>query len=86
MSLAVCAEGGRSNRTEALNPLIADALAVTVALSTQQTENILFRPSSARGRSHRRPPSGDPEPLKPRGLPYQISLTIAVDVEPSYMP
>src|SRR6202035_2328243 len=37
-----------------------------------------------RGRSHPRRPSGDPEPLESLGLPYQISLTIAVDVEPSY--
>src|SRR3954454_25034039 len=37
-----------------------------------------------RGRSHRRRPSGAPEPLESLGLPYQISSTIAVDVEPSY--
>src|SRR5271165_25443 len=36
-----------------------------------------------RSRSHRRWPSDDPEPLEFLGLPYQVSLTIAVEFEPS---
>jgi hypothetical protein len=34
--------------------------------------------------SHRRRPSGDLEPLESLGFPYQVSLTIAVNVEPLY--
>src|SRR5215472_11279314 len=37
-----------------------------------------------RSRSHRRRPSGDPRPLGSLGLPYQVSLTITVDVDPPY--
>jgi hypothetical protein len=36
--------------------------------------------------SHRRRPSGDLEPLESLGFPYQVSLTIAVNVEPLYHP
>ena len=72
-----CAGAGRPNL---LPP--ADALArLRIFEHRVLSVNLVLPPRSC---SHRRRPSGDLEPLESLGFPYQISLTIAVNVEPLY--